>query len=253
MPAEDLNATSQPALTADVPQFATAEYSHVPGSERCRICGNFISGEYFRVNNQMACSTCAAEAKQGQPKDSHAAFARGLGLGVGAALVGLAIYATFTIVTNLYLGYIALGVGWLVGKAIIKGSNGMGGRRYQVAAILLTYAAISVAAVPIGIAYGIKEHKAAAAQQQKEAAADSAGGDANAGAQSAPKPAKQPVNWGSLLMQLLLMGLASPFLELRDPVHGAIGLFILFIGLRIAFQLTGAKPLDVDGPFAVAA
>src|SRR5579863_100630 len=67
-----------PAASPDIPQFSTAEYAHIPGTERCRICGNLVSGEYYRVNSQMACGKCAHEAKEGQPSDSHAAFARGL-------------------------------------------------------------------------------------------------------------------------------------------------------------------------------
>jgi hypothetical protein len=47
--------------------------------------------------------------------------------------------------------------------------------------------------------------------------------------------------------------MASPFLELQDPVHGLIGLVILFVGLRIAYQMTTARPLEVDGPYRLAA
>ncbi len=245
-----------PALQASVPQFATAEYSHIPSSERCGICGNFISGEYYRVNNLMACGTCAGQAKEGQPKDSHVAFARGLMLGIGAALVGLILYATFTIVTNFYFGYIALGVGWLVGKAIMKGSNGMGGLRYQVAAVLLTYAAISMAAVPIGIAYVVKHRQQATQRQKEQEAANPFPDDAKSGSNNQDPAHTQPatkINVGQLLLQLLLAGLASPFLEFQNPVSGVIRLFILFIGLRIAFQLTRAKPLEVDGPYSVTA
>lgn len=234
-----------------MPQFATAEFSHIPGSERCRICGGAISGEYFRINNQMACGKCAGEARDGQPKDSHAAFARGLMLGIGAAILGMILYATFTIVTGFYVGYIALGVGWLVATAMMKGSNRMGGRRYQVTAVLLTYAAISMAAIPIGISYYFKHNKAADKQQQTATTQDSASTD-DSGASPEQSPKEKP-NLGALAVQLVMMGLASPFLELQDPVHGAIGLFILFIGLRIAWQVTAAKPLAVDGPYPVTA
>jgi hypothetical protein len=203
----------------DVPQFATAEYAHIPGTERCRICGNLIAGEYFRVNSQMACGKCAAEAREGQPTDSHAAFARALLLGIVAALAGLILFATVIIVTGWSIGYLALAVGWLVAKGMMKGSNGMGGRRYQIAALVLTYLAISMSSVPILISYAIKNSPA--------------------------------INWGAAAGQLALWGIASPFLELRDPVHGMIGLVILFVGLSIAFRMTAAKPLDVDGPYKV--
>jgi hypothetical protein len=49
---------------------------------------------------------------------------------------------------------------------------------------------------------------------------------------------------------MLAIGLASPFLALVDPLHGAVGLFILFIGLRIAWRMTKARPLSVYGPYS---
>jgi hypothetical protein len=51
---------------------------------------------------------------------------------------------------------------------------------------------------------------------------------------------------------LLFFGIASPFMELASPGSGIIGLVILFVGLSIAFRLTKAKPLNVDGPYALA-
>jgi len=243
---------SSPALSSDIPQFSTAEYVHVPGTERCQLCNNLIGGDYYRVNGLMSCADCAIKTQNGQPVDSHAAFSRGLLLGIGAAILGMIVYATFTIITGWYIGYLALGVGYLVAKAIKKGSSGLGGRRYQIAAVLLTYAAISVAAVPIGISYTIKHDKE---QKQKQAQqADSTVVDGNAGTtqpqQQAP-PARPSM--GAAVFELMVLGLASPFLELQDPIHGLIGLFILFIGLRIAWQLTASTPPDVDGPYSSAA
>ena len=55
---------------------------------------------------------------------------------------------------------------------------------------------------------------------------------------------------GAIIGSLLFAGLASPFLELQDPIHGALGLIILFVGLRIAWQLTAEKKLDILGPFS---
>ena len=239
-----------PAPGSDVPQFSTAEYAHIPGTERCRICGNAIAGEYFRVNSQMACGKCAGEAREGQPTDSHAAFARGLLLGAGAAVLGIILYATVVIVTGWSIGYLALAVGWLVAKGIMKGSNGMGGRRYQIAAVLLTYAAISLSAIPIGISYAVKHDKT---QAQKQHAGDSS--DPTIATDDAAKPAGPVVkpSVGKLVGQLLFVGLASPFLELENPGSGLLGLVILFVGLSIAFRMTAAKPLDVDGPYSVTA
>jgi hypothetical protein len=193
----------------------------------------------------MACARCASEAREGQPRDSHVAFSRGLVFGLAAAIVGLIAYAAFTIITGWYIGYLALGVGYLIARAIKKGSNGLGGRRYQIAAVILTYAAISIAAVPIGITAAVK-HAKAERQGQAQTKTPSAVPD---GSQQPIHRSGPSIAVGAFVARLLLLGLVSPFLELQEPMHGAIGLFILFIGLRIAWQLTASAPLDVEGPY----
>jgi uncharacterized protein (DUF983 family) len=251
---ETVGSVTAPTPSADVPQFSTAEYGHIPGTERCRMCSYPISGEYFRVNSQMACSKCGAAARDGQPADSHAAFMRGLLLAAGAAVIGLMLYATFTIITGLYLGYLAVGVGWFVGRAMMRGSHNIGGRRYQIAAVALTYFAISVAEIPIWIATGMKQHTPPAAQSQQSSTAANDSSAVTDASSNPPEPAaKQKPGMLKLLVQLLFIGLASPFMELRDPLHGVIGLVILFVGLRIAYTMTAAKPLEVDGPYPVTA
>lgn len=237
-----------PAAT-DAPQFARAEYS-VPGTDSCKICGAAIAGSYFRVNNAMACASCAQQAKDGQPVDSHVAYSRGLLLGVGAAVIGMILYAGFTIVTEIELGYIALAVGWLVGKGMLTGSGGIGGRRYQITAVLLTYAAVSVAAIPIAIGISIKNHRPLVRQQQQQST-QAEGATANEAEAAAPVRPR----WERLAIALVMLlgyGLASPILELQSPVHGVIGLVILLVGLRIAWQMTAPRNLNVDGPFDAA-
>jgi hypothetical protein len=112
-----------------------------------------LSGAYFRINGLLACEKCTRQLQAQTPKDTHAAYVRGILFGVGGAIAGLILYSAFGIATGIRLGYIALAVGWLVGAAIKKGSNGIGGRRYQIAAVALTYAAVSLSAIPVGIYY----------------------------------------------------------------------------------------------------
>jgi hypothetical protein len=146
-------------FNSNVPQFGTAEYARKPGAETCQSCGAGISDQYFRVNGALACPICANQAQAKMPKDTHTAFVRGLTFGIGGAIVGLIVYAAFGILTGLVIGYVSLAVGWIVGKAIKKGSNGIGGMRYQIAAALLTYSAVSLAAVPMGIAQYLKSER----------------------------------------------------------------------------------------------
>src|SRR5260370_38417021 len=37
------------------PQFGTAEYLGKPGNDHCQFCHQPIAGNYYRINNAMAC------------------------------------------------------------------------------------------------------------------------------------------------------------------------------------------------------
>ena len=129
-------------MSDNVPQFGIAEYPSAPGTDTCMSCRQPAVGSYYRVNGALACARCKEQLEAQLPKDSHAAFVRGLMFGVGGAILGLILYSVFGIVTGIEIGYISLAVGYIVGKAMRMGSRGNGGRRYQLAAVILTYAAV---------------------------------------------------------------------------------------------------------------
>ena len=194
------------------PQFGTAEYVGSPGGDHCQFCHQPIGTSYFRVNAAMSCPSCAQKARTELGMDTAGAFSRSLLFGVGAAILGLILYATFMIVTGISLGYATLAVGWMVGKAMLKGSNGVAGRRYQIAAAILTYVASTLARVPIWIHY-------------------------------------RPELIG-FIPTLIPRALVFPFSRFADnPFGGVIGLVILFAGVSIAARLMAQKPVVIDGPF----
>ncbi len=204
-----------PQAATAIPQAATGVQSQLPADQRCQFCSSLFAGQYFLVGGQAACSNCADEAKLGRAKDNQTAYVTSLITGSVGALVGLALYSGFAVVTHFYYG--AFAVGWLIGAAMIFGSKGIGGLRYQVTAALLTYVAISLSAVPIWLA--------------------------REGAQMGDIVARIPL--------LFVEGLASPILNFANPVYGLIRLAVLGIGIRIAWRQTRAKPLAVNGPYSV--
>lgn len=220
--------------SSGVPQFSTAEYAGKAGATVCKPCAQKISGSYYRLNGAPVCASCARQIEQQLPQDTHASFVRGVLFGVGGALLGLGVYVAFALATGWMIGYISLAVGYIVGKAIAVGSGGVGGRRYQVAAVLLTYSAVSLAAVPIAIS----QHMKHTSVQQQAPASEPA-------VVHAPKMSR-----ARAVGVLTLLGLASPFLELADPAHGIIGLIILFVGIRIAWKLTAARQANLSGPIS---
>lgn len=234
------------------PQFGTAEYVGKAGNDHCQFCHQPIAGSYYRVNDTMACSSCAEQMRGELAKDSHAAFVRGILFGIGAAVAGLIGYAAISIMLQGWvISYMSFGVGWLVGAAMMKGSNGVGGRRYQVAAVLLTYAAVSMAAIPIWIYYA-EQHRPRQTEQQKLEAEqrqlEKESGQAPQ--EQTPEPEKPRMSLGTWLGRVALLGLASPFLELDGNLFwGAMGLVILFIGIKIAWKMTAGRPAQIFGPF----
>ena len=218
---------------SQTPQFATAEYASDGPAMTCAACKQPIGGSYFQIKAAPVCPGCTAQVRAQIPRDTHAAFVRALVLGTAGALVGLALYVIFALSTGLVIGWASVAVGYLVGKAMHMGSRGIGGRRYQIVAVLLTYFAVSMAAVPIAIEQS-RQHQA---QTQS--------------AETAAQPRAQ-VNYGKAIATLAWVGIASPILELRDPVNGLLGLIILFVGLRFAWQFTASRWAKISGPYTVA-
>jgi hypothetical protein len=203
---------TDPTLSNSTPQFGTAEYVGTPGGDHCQFCHQPIGSSYYRVNSSMSCAGCAEKMRYELGHDTTSAFGRSVMFGFGAALVGSILYAMFMIMTGISMGYATLAVGWMVGKAMIKGSAGTTGLRYQVAAGILTYAASTLARIPLWIHYR----------------AELIG----------------------FIPSLILRALIFPFTRFaNDPVGGALGLVILFVGVSIAVKLVAPKATTIDGPF----
>lgn len=161
----------------------------------------------------MSCASCADKARGDLGQDSGGPFMRASLFGLGAAAVGLALYAGFMIATKLSIGYASLAVGWMVGKAMIAGSGGTAGKKYQIVAAVLTYAACTLARIPLWIYY-------------------------TPGLSSADT------------VRLIPNALTFPFTRFGDnPFGGVMGAVILFVGVSIAVRMTAAKPVVIDGPF----
>jgi len=177
---------------------------------------NFERAEYTEAPS----SDLAPELPNAPATPDTALFTRAILFGIGGAAAGAIIDALFIGVTHINLGYLALLIAWLVAKAMTLGSNGQGGRTYQIAALVLTYLSVSVAHA--GLLWW---------QIHQEG-------------ESVPLTAHN-------LFALARYGIESPFLRFQTSGASAlIGLFILFIGLRAAWRMTSGVPGAVRHPFA---
>jgi hypothetical protein len=198
----------------------------------------------------MLCGSCADQLRRQIPQDSHAAFVRGIVFGLGGFVLGLALYAAFVILTDIQWALVSLAAGWLVGKAIMLGSGGVGGRRYQIAAALLTYAAVSMAFIPILIHYqGTDKAVSQPAKHAQSNSGDSPAGQSPGKEDPVPASGKESPSLARFIGWVVLIGLASPFLQLRAGVSGVINLIILFVGMQFAWRMTRGVQIAIDGPY----
>jgi len=132
--------------------FERAEY----GAEKtfltfCSWCRRGVAGEFFRANGDPICSVCADRARNVLPLNTRAVYLRTAGVGVltavGASIAYLQLMRVLDRFQSGYgMAFGAIGVGYAIGYAMRMASKGAGGRRYQVTAAVLVYAAVVIAA-----------------------------------------------------------------------------------------------------------
>src|SRR5262245_30087663 len=113
-------------------QFQQAEFE----GPRCSACQAPLTGAYFQIEGHNVCPDCAERCRNDQVRPSHPALMKGLAYGFGAAIAGAILMGVISAVTGFQLALVAIAVGWMVGKAMRKGTGGLGGRRCQILAVL---------------------------------------------------------------------------------------------------------------------
>lgn len=237
-------------------QFDRAEGAGGPAAElKCTACGQAIRDSYFEVNGNVVCARCRHQVEQQLAAGTSAGrFGKALALGLAAAAAGTALYYAVLALTGYELSLIAIVVGYIVGTAVKKGSNGRGGWRYQALAMFLTYTSIVSSYVPLMIKEFGKANQAMVADSSgaaKGSAKDTANVAAiepaidSADAEDAALPEMSP-----FVAIVLLVGLvyALPFLA---GIQNILGLVIIAIGLYTAWTTNKRQQLAIAGPFKV--
>ena len=223
-----------------------------PAGPRCDVCGNALLGNYFEINEKMACERCRYAVEEAfQQRGGAGGFLKAALAGFGAAVAGSILYYAVREATGYNIGMIAILVGWGVGKAVHWGARGKGGGVFQALAIFLTYMAIVSTYLPAiftEISKQVDKEKAAAT-----APAQAGGAATQPASGKAPRPAKAkaPVTFGQVVLGLgaiLLLAAAVPFLNaLQHPIT----LLIIAFGLWEAWKINRRTVLSISGPFQV--
>jgi hypothetical protein len=219
-----------------------------PSTATCTTCRNTIETEYYSVNDHAVCGACrdAIETSAQTPRGAGP-FIRASLFGLGAGIVGAAIYYAVIALANLEIGIVAILIGYMVGYAVRRGSGGRGGRRFQVLAITLTYGAVALAYTPVVI-------KAALDQEKTDTASAITKGTSST---PAPAPAAQvgneePASKGGIVGLIFALGFiaALPVLMVIGSLpSGLISAAIIFFGMRQAWVMTGVPTLKISGPY----
>ena len=252
--------SSQEALRFDQPDAGT-------GATTCARCRSAITTRYFEVNGHVVCWKCKSELARGAEGSAAGRLARASAYGFGGAVVGAGIYYAILALTGYEIGLVAIAVGWLVGRGVQKGSDGVGGWAYQTIAVALTYLAIVSTYVPFIVKSALQPDSTVASADSagsrsaaltRPAAAESAESVTLRPAAStlpsgaAPDSAGHAMTAGRLvigLLALIVIAAAAPFLA---GIQNIIGLVIIGFALYQAWQMNRRASLVINGPFAVA-
>ena len=219
----------------------------------CAACQTPIETEYFDVNGNILCSRCrAAVESAAETPRGIMPFITAASFGLGAGVVGAAIYYAVIAIAHLEIGIVAILIGYMVGYGVRKGAGGHGGRRFQVLAVALTYASIALAYTPIAVKQAIDTNRTA----RKAPAAAGSSSPAATATDSSGAATKKPVVWRLLVALVFLSALtaALPVLVVLGSFpSGLISAFIIFIGMKQAWRMTGAPWLQILGPYRVGA
>jgi hypothetical protein len=228
--------------SVDSLQFQTADI--IEKKPACSQCASLLGNEYYQLAGSDICPACAAAFQSGQQRPRQTWVMRGFFYGLAAAIGCSILYATIVWITNFELALMAILVGYVVGKAVLRGSRGLGGRRCQIVAVALTYFSITTSYLPLMFKAAEKTEGQSRKEQGKQP--------------SDPVPGKgkeadrEPVSAGSAVLAvgvLVALSMAAPFLVLMDGFNGILGLFIIFIGLHQAWKLTARDERLLMGPY----
>lgn len=201
-------------------RFDRAEYANASeggsAGRPCDVCRRPLGAQYWKWQTQIACAACrdrlaAALERSRSPTALVTALAQGTAAAMGCGLV----YAFFVAATGTQFAIATIAIGYVVARVVRRATHGVGGRRAQVLAVILTYFGASMA------------YAGEALPSLRDAAAN---------------PAE--------LLRGVLHMIALPVLV--APRDGLLA-FIVGVGLWEAWTLSrGASP-TLEGPFRVAA
>ncbi len=111
----------------------------------CVRCNRLIMDAYFEINGKVLCTSCRQQIEAAFHGGSAAArVIKSIVFGAAACIVGAVLYYAILVATHANIGLVAIAVGYIVGRAVRKGSDNRSGPFYQVLAVFFTYTSIGL-------------------------------------------------------------------------------------------------------------
>ena len=238
-------------LQTDVPTFDVVEAVTPVGTAPCAECRGPIADTYYEADEGVICAACHPRmASSSTNPIGHDRFPHALAYGIAAAAAGAAIYFAVLAATGREVIFVALVVGFMVGKAVRLGARGRGGRRYQWLAVALTYLAIATTYVPF-VTKGFNRGSAVATT---DIVSPAVGGGTflavGAPATTIDMPPSSSGGSAVGLGALLLLAIAAPVLE---GLGHAVTLVVIGCALAQAWRMIRRVDVRITGPYRVRA
>jgi Zn-dependent protease len=120
-----------------------------PGTLRCGFCGGAIDGPFFRAAGRFCCERCAwqIDALHQRNLFSPRHFTLGAVGGLAVAILCAAAWAAITVKAGSRLGFLAVGIGFAIGRTMQVLSSQRRGPHMQILAGVLTLTGILLGGV----------------------------------------------------------------------------------------------------------
>ena len=225
--------------------------------QRCAGCGNAITSTYFAVRDKPVCPQCVEKFNVAPPGLALIRFLKAALFGLGAGILGALIWFAVRRIAHAEIGLVAVVVGFLVGKAVRKGSGGRGGLAFQIMAVILTYCCICANYVPDvieGLISSAHDHRTQNDSTPtrnngwKSSSSHNVTPANDSDEPSASRPSVIAKTFAIILVLVIAFGiaLAAPVLA---GTNNAIGLLIIGFALWEAWKFNRPSRLAITGPY----
>jgi hypothetical protein len=130
--------------------FDRAEYGeNQAATAPCTNCKRPLEGQYWKFRSGPVCRSCRDGIEAAVTRATSGASLGRAALEGGAVALACGVgYAAFAAASHIQIALVTIGIGFVVAKVVRRASGGVGGARFQILAVALTYVASTMGYLP---------------------------------------------------------------------------------------------------------